>query len=40
MPPPADDCEEAAMTEPLIGLAVGALLAAYLLYTLVRPERF
>jgi len=28
------------MAEPLIGLAVGALLAAYLVYTLLRPERF
>jgi len=28
------------MIEPLIGLAVGVLLAAYLLYTLVYPEKF
>ncbi len=29
-----------AMFEPLIGLAVGLLLAAYLLYTLIYPEKF
>jgi len=28
------------MSEPLIGLAVGVLLALYLLYTLIRPEKF
>jgi len=28
------------MLEPLIGLAVGLCLAAYLFYTLIRPERF
>jgi len=28
------------MLEPLIGLAVAAGLAVYLVYTLVRPERF
>jgi len=28
------------MIEPLVGLAVGAFLAVYLLYTLIRPERF
>jgi K+-transporting ATPase KdpF subunit len=26
--------------EPLIGLAVGALLGVYLLYTLIYPEKF
>jgi len=26
--------------EPVIGLAVAALLAVYLVYTLIRPERF
>jgi len=28
------------MTEPLIGLFVGALLGLYLLYTLIYPEKF
>jgi len=28
------------MTEPLIGLIVGALLGLYLLYTLIYPEKF
>ncbi|QGM48102.1 K(+)-transporting ATPase subunit F [Methylocystis heyeri] len=28
------------MLEPLIGLVVAALLCAYLLYTLLRPEEF
>jgi len=28
------------MVEPVIGLAIGALLGAYLLYTLIYPERF
>jgi len=28
------------LIEPVIGLAVGLGLAAYLLYTLLRPERF
>ena len=28
------------MTEPLIGLVVGALLGVYLLYTLIYPEKF
>ena len=28
------------MVEPIIGLAIGALLGAYLLYTLIYPERF
>jgi len=28
------------MIEPAIGLAVGLLLAAYLLYTLIYPEKF
>jgi K+-transporting ATPase KdpF subunit len=39
-PTPATGSEEARMTDPLIGLAVGALLAVYLVYTLIRPERF
>ncbi|THD48098.1 MAG: K(+)-transporting ATPase subunit F [Bradyrhizobium sp.] len=28
------------MIEPVIGLAVGVVLAAYLLYTLIYPEKF
>src|SRR5271167_637912 len=28
------------MSEPIIGLAVGVLLGLYLLYTLIRPEKF
>jgi len=28
------------MTEPIIGLIVGVSLALYLLYTLIRPEKF
>jgi len=28
------------MVEPIIGLLVGAVLAAYLIYTLVFPEKF
>jgi len=28
------------MIEPLIGLAVGALLGFYLLFTLIYPEKF
>jgi K+-transporting ATPase KdpF subunit len=35
----ASGCE-AAMVEPLAGLAVALLLGAYLLYTLIHPERF
>lgn len=37
---PATGCEGARMFEPVIGLVVGALLAVYLVYTLIRPERF
>ncbi len=29
-----------AMAEPIIGLIVGVCLGVYLLYTLIRPERF
>jgi K+-transporting ATPase KdpF subunit len=32
--------EEAAMVEPLIGLAVALALGIYLVFTLIRPERF
>jgi len=28
------------MSEPLLGLIVAALLGAYLVYTLLRPEKF
>ena len=40
MSTPATGSEETVMIEPVIGLAVGALLAVYLVYTLIRPERF
>ncbi|HML43134.1 MULTISPECIES: K(+)-transporting ATPase subunit F [Hyphomicrobium] len=39
MPSSATACE-AAMSDPLIGLAVAIGLAAYLVYTLLRPEKF
>jgi K+-transporting ATPase KdpF subunit len=39
MSPLATGCE-AAMLEPIAGLAVAALLGLYLLYTLIHPERF
>jgi K+-transporting ATPase KdpF subunit len=39
MCPSASGCETA-MLEPLAGLAVALLLGAYLLYTLIHPERF
>ena len=29
-----------AMIEPIIGLIVGVCLGVYLLYTLIRPDRF
>jgi len=32
--------KERAMVEPIIGLLVGVLLGAYLLYTLIYPEKF
>jgi len=28
------------MSEPIVGLAVAVLLGFYLLYTLIRPEKF
>jgi len=28
------------MTEPIIGLAVAIALGAYLVYTLIKPEKF
>jgi K+-transporting ATPase KdpF subunit len=33
-------CSGAAMTEPVLGLIVALALGAYLLVTLLRPERF
>lgn len=39
MPAPAAICE-AAMTEPLLALVVALALAAYLVHTLVRPEKY
>ena len=40
MAPPAAGFEEVRVSEPLIGLAVGVLLALYLLATLIHPEKF
>ena len=41
MPSPAPGCEgRTAMIEPIIGLIVGLSLGAYLLYTLIHPEKF
>ncbi len=39
MPCSQPDCEHA-MTDPLVAFAVAIGLGAYLLYTLLRPERF
>jgi K+-transporting ATPase KdpF subunit len=39
MPRCAAGCE-AAMSDPVIGLAVAIGLGVYLVYTLVRPEKF
>jgi K+-transporting ATPase KdpF subunit len=36
----AVDCEAPAMTDPIIGLIVALGLAAYLIYALVKPEKF
>jgi K+-transporting ATPase KdpF subunit len=40
MPSSAPSCEEGLMSDPIIGLIVAVGLGAYLIYTLVRPERF
>ena len=41
MPASSPGCREAAiMIEPLLGLAVALALGAYLVVTLLRPERF
>lgn len=40
MPSPAAVCEGGNMTDPVIGLAVAIGLGAYLIYTLLYPERF
>ncbi|HXW20468.1 MAG TPA: K(+)-transporting ATPase subunit F [Roseiarcus sp.] len=32
--------KDRSMVEPVIGLAIGVLLGAYLLYTLIYPEKF
>lgn len=40
MSPPAFDCEDKPVSEPIIGLVVAACLGIYLLYTLIRPEKF
>ena len=40
-PSPATGCEGiVTMIEPIIGLIVGLSLGAYLLYTLIHPEKF
>jgi K+-transporting ATPase KdpF subunit len=39
MPALATDCE-AAMSDPLMALAVAVALAAYLIYALIKPEKF
>jgi K+-transporting ATPase KdpF subunit len=41
MPTPADVSEGGVkMVEPIIGLFVSVVLGAYLLYTLIYPEKF
>ena len=40
MLPSAPSCEAATMTDPILALAVAIGLGAYLIYTLLRPERF
>jgi K+-transporting ATPase KdpF subunit len=40
MPCSATACEEHAVGEPIFGLVVALLLGAYLLVTLIRPEKF
>jgi K+-transporting ATPase KdpF subunit len=37
---PAAGCERVAMTEPILALIVAAALGAYLVHTLVRPEKY
>jgi K+-transporting ATPase KdpF subunit len=37
---PVAICEEAIMLEPILALIVAVLLGAYLVHTLVRPERY
>jgi K+-transporting ATPase KdpF subunit len=39
MPAFATGCE-AAMSDPIIALAVAVALAAYLIYALIKPEKF
>ena len=41
MPPSATNFEGgASMSEPIIGLVVAVCLGFYLVYTLIRPEKF
>jgi K+-transporting ATPase KdpF subunit len=40
MPCCATGSEEGEMAEPIFGLIVSLFLGAYLLYTLIRPEKF
>jgi K+-transporting ATPase KdpF subunit len=37
---PSTGCEVIGMFEPLLGLAVAVALGGYLVFTLIRPERF
>ena len=38
--PPVIDCRSQAMFEVILGGTVAAGLAVYLIYTLIRPEKF
>jgi K+-transporting ATPase KdpF subunit len=41
MPAPVDGCNGSnAMYDPIIGLAIALLLGAYLVYSLLHPEKF
>jgi K+-transporting ATPase KdpF subunit len=40
MPPPARECEAAMLIDYLLGGAVAILIMAYLVYVLIRPEKF
>jgi K+-transporting ATPase KdpF subunit len=40
MPSPCGNFRGSPMSEPIIGLVVAILLGLYLLYTLIRPEKF
>jgi K+-transporting ATPase KdpF subunit len=40
MPAPSTGCEERPMFDPILGLIVAIALGAYLVATLLKPERF